>query len=232
MRTIIIEDNEMERENLEILLVGIDEIKLVGTANTIQSGIELANRECPDLIFLDIQLGNENSLDHIHKLTFNPHIICCTLYDGYALQAFEVGVTDYLTKPITPEKLNRALKRLPNSDATHLDRTAEALPLDNGTTTQMVPFSQIIQITADHNYTTVRDEHRAEFLCTRRMQDWAELLPASLFAALDRSTIINRKQVASFSQLRSDRTAKITFRNQHTLEIGATALRRLKSIMG
>lgn len=231
MKTLIIEDNEIELENLKTLLADVQGYELIGTANTIKHGIELANSDRPDLIFLDIQLECENSLEHIHQLDFAPCIICCTLYPEHALQAFEVGVTDYLTKPITHEKLCRALNRLPDPDATHLDRATAALPLNNGTTTHMVQFSQIIQIIADRDYTTVRDNQDTEFLCTRRMQEWAELLPASLFATLDRSTIINRKQIDSFSQLTPDRLATITFQSGHTLEIGPTALRRLKAVL-
>ncbi len=231
MKTIIIEDNELDMENLKILLGEFNAFERVGTACTIKQGLELANSVRPDLILLDIQLECSNSLEHLHKLDYEPYIICCTLYNEHALQAFEIGVSNYLTKPITPEKLNRALNRLPDLEATHLDRISDALPLNNGSTTQMVLFNQIIQIIADRDYTTVHTESNEEFLCTRRMQEWAELLPVRLFAMLDRSTIINRKQIDSFSALSPERTATITFKNQHTLEIGPTALRRLKAIL-
>lgn len=233
MNILIIEDNEVEMENLKILLEGFEGCTLIGSADTIKLGIELANRDRPDLILLDIQLECENSLDHIHKLDFDPCIICCTLYDKHALQAFEVGVTDYLTKPITHQKLDRALSRLPQQEGlAPLDRSGETIPVHNGTTVQMIKFNQIVQITSDGDYTTVRDQQHTEFLCTRRMHEWAELLPASLFSSLDRSVIINRKEVASFSKLGEGRTATITFQNEHTLKIGATALRRLKTIVG
>ena len=229
MKVLIIEDNEVEMENLKILLADFEGYHLVGTANTIGCGIELANTDRPGLIMLDIQLECQNSLEHIHELDYTPFIICSTLYTEHALQAFEVGVTDYLTKPVTFEKLDRALGRLPALDA--LERPTEALPLNNGVSIQMVRFCQIIQIIADRDYTVVRDDHASEFLCTRRMHDWIELLPANLFISLDRSTIINREQVASFSQLDDNRTSTITFQNGQVLEIGATALRRLKSIL-
>ena len=229
MKTIIIEDNEIELENLLILLEKFDSFEVVETASTIEDGIKLANNQRPELIMLDIQLECQNSLDHIDQLDFTPYIICSTLYTQHALQAFEVGVTDYLIKPITHEKLHRALNRLPRS--LNMNRTAETLLLNNGKTSQMVPIKDVIQIVADGDYTSALDVKNTKFLCSRKMREWAELLPDSLFISIDRSTIINRNKIASFSQLDANRSAKITFHNGHTLNIGPTALRRLKSIL-
>ncbi|YCM42841.1 LytTR family DNA-binding domain-containing protein [Verrucomicrobiaceae bacterium 227] len=232
MRTLIIEDNEIETENLKILLGEFDPPRLIGAVDTIRQGIEVANRERPELILLDIQLECQNSLEHIHQLQYDPYIICCTLHTEHALQAFEVGVNDYLTKPITLEKLSRALTRIPDLTATgENDLEKQCIALDRGPHVNMVPLTQIIQICADGDYTVVRDLHDSEFLGRRRMSEWTKLLPSSLFISLDRSTIINRQRVASFTQLQPDRTAKITFDNGHTHTIGAAALRRLKSAL-
>jgi len=231
MNILIIEDNEIEQENLRIPLEKCDDCRLIGMADTIERGIEMANRERPDLLLLDIQLECENSLDHIHRLLYNPYIICATLYSEHALKAFEVGVSDYLTKPITREKLDCALQRiLKRYGSVMPKRASEAISLSNGTTTQMVPFHEIIKITADGDYTFVVDEHQTQFICSRRMREWGELLPPSSFIALDRSTIVNREKIVSFTALTADRTATIKFQNGATHQIGPTALRRLKSV--
>jgi two-component system response regulator LytT len=231
MNILIIEDSEIEMENLQILLEAFDQYKVIGAADTIKEGIEMANSQQPEVIILDIQLECENSLEYIHELNYSPHIICSTLYTEHALQAFEVGVMDYLTKPITHEKLCRGLNRIPGPDAPSRASTEHtALALRCGTRTQMVPLEQIILIAADRDYTTVSDRNKTEFLSTRRMREWSEILPPKLFATLDRSTIVNLKHIDSHTQLGPDRTATIYFSNGHQLTIGSTAYRRLKSI--
>ena len=231
MTILIIEDNEIEIENLRILLEGFDEYDVVATADTIQQGIEIANSRQPDIIMLDIQLECQNSLEHIHQLTYGPYIICSTLCTEHALQAFEVGVSDYLTKPITHEKLSRALNRLPSvKDQPDPDAAKSSLPLSNGAKTQMVPIEQIILVTGDRDYTIVRDRNNSEFINTRRMREWSELLPPGLFATLDRSTIVNKGQIVSYTRLDADRTATVSFSNGHQHKIGSTARRRVKSI--
>lgn len=233
MKIFIIEDNEIEAENLKILLEGFDAYQLLGTADTIKQGIEVANKERPEIIFLDIQLECQNSLEHIDQLDYSPYIICATLHTEHALQAFEVGANDYLTKPITLEKLSRAMNRFTelHNEVAHQEVAQQTIPLHNGIRITMVPIDQVIQITADRDYTVVCDQEDTEYLCSRRMSDWVELLPTSQFILLDRSTIINIQQIDSFSRLSADRTAIITFLNGHTLSIGPTALKRLKSVM-
>ncbi len=232
MTLLIIEDNEIELENLKILLESFDDCTLIAEANNITLGIQLANLLHPDVILLDIQLEDQNSLDYVHLFNESPYIICTTLHTEHALQAFEVGVMDYLTKPITREKLDRALSRLPEPRALkNRDRTYQTVILSTGNTTQAVAINDLISISADGDYTIAYDTQNTRFLCSRRMREWAELLPASHFITLDRSSIVNKKQIASYSKLDDNRTATITFNNDATLNIGPTALRRLKSIL-
>lgn len=232
MRVLIIEDSEIELENLKILLTEFEGFDLIGTADTIREGIERANQERPDLLFLDIQLECKNSLEHIHKLEFSPYIICTTLHDSHALEAFEVGVTDYLTKPLSHQKLCRSLKRLQGSIrlAHHVQKEA-SIPLNNGNTIEQVKFAEILHVTSDRDYTVVHIENNKNFLCTRRLREWAELLPSNLFTSLDRSTMINRDRVIAYSRPNESNLAKVTFQNGQTLEIGTTAYRRLKEVL-
>ncbi len=231
MTILIIEDNEIEMENLKILLGGVDDFEVIATADNIHQGIEIANRLQPDIIMLDIQLECQNSLEHVHRLQYHPYIICSTLHTEHALQAFEVGVSDYLTKPITQEKLLRALNRLPKkTEQLNSGTHQNLLPLNVGTKVHMVPIESIILVTGDRDYTIVRDKDNSEFTNTRRMREWAELLPPKLFFTLDRSTIVNKAQIVSFTRLGVDRMATVHFTNGHQHKIGTIARLRLKAI--
>ena len=232
MTILIIEDNEIEMENLKILLEGFPDFRLVGVADSLFNGIDIANGLQPDIIMLDIQLECENSLDHLHQLKYAPYLICSTLHSKHALQAFEVGATDYLTKPITREKLARALNRIPMGHKPSLqDSTKESLLLKNGSKTERVPIELIVLITSERDYSTVRDEKNSIFISPRRMREWKEILPPHLFIHLDRSTIVNKAQVVSYTRQGFGRSAMITFINGETHQIGSTALQRLKSVL-
>jgi two-component system, LytTR family, response regulator len=230
MKTLIVEDNEIEAENLKILLEGFEHLQLIGAVDSVAKGFEIANSERPDLILLDVEVQGINSLEHIHLLNYDPYIVCCTLHRAHALKAYEVGVIDYLTKPIIEDQLERALKRITERGRVrNQDAGSRSISLKKGTQFIIVPFTEIMLITADGDYSMARNLENSEFIADQRMKEWAQLLPATLFLTLDRSTIVNRQQIVSFSQLSPDRTAKITFHNGYAHTIGAAALRRLKS---
>jgi two-component system LytT family response regulator len=228
MKTIIIEDNSVDLENLCILLEGEERCELVGTAATIEDGVALARRERPDLILTDIQLGPEISLEHLGDLGCNPAIICTTLYDSHALQAYDVGAVDYLMKPVTAQKLERALNRI-GSDSVRSENPQQSVLLKTGNATQVLSIDQIFLVSSERDYSAVFDQSGAFSLCDRRMYEWLELLPEGQFVSLDRSTIVNLKQVSSFSRGSDSRKGIITFSNGRTAEVGATAFRRLQT---
>jgi DNA-binding LytR/AlgR family response regulator len=223
IRTIIIEDSEIDMEHLRILLEDFAEVELVGTADTIASGMALAESLRPELILADVQLGADVSLDHLGKLAYEPMVICTTLYDDHALQAFDVGATDYLLKPVTSEALTRALGRL-SARISSDPLPPRSVLLRSGNKAQVTPLDQILLIEADCEHSTVMDSDGNSWLCSRRMPEWRDQLPADQFVVLDRSTIVNLKQISTFTQLDENSRSTITFLNGQTHLIGSTAL--------
>ena len=231
MRVIIIEDNEIEEENIRILLKAHDDIELIGSASNIETGMNLADKERPDLIFLDVQLGDDISLDYIDKLEYYPMIIFTTSYSSYALDAFNIGAIGYMMKPITRSSLDRALSRIRNLVAGPIKKDAadESVLLKTGTTSRIVSFNDIVIIEADRDYTSVLDVSGKRILCNEKMREWVELLPEDRFVRLDRSTIVNYKSVGSFGSLNASNRAKISFVSGQEIQIGPTALNRLRN---
>jgi two-component system LytT family response regulator len=72
----------------------------------------MINRLRPDLIFLDIQMPGKDGFEVVQQLDTVPYIIFCTAYDHFALKAFETNSIDYILKPITPERMAVALKKV------------------------------------------------------------------------------------------------------------------------
>jgi len=114
VKAIIIEDSRLARNELRELLKSHKHINLVAEAENCEQANALISEEQPDLIFLDINLPDGSGFDLLEKLDTIPQIIFTTAYDEYAIQAFEVNALDYLLKPIHPEKLKRAINKIPN----------------------------------------------------------------------------------------------------------------------
>ena len=112
VRTIIIDDERLARNELRKLLQEFNEIEVIDEAANVNEGIEKIEQQNPDLIFLDIQMPGKTGFDLLEELDRSPKVIFTTAYDEYALKAFEVNALDYLLKPIEPKRLSDAIQKL------------------------------------------------------------------------------------------------------------------------
>lgn len=111
--TLIVEDEEPAASRLIKMLKSIDnEIEIAAIADTVESAVRwLENHRQPDLIMLDIQLGDGLSFDIFKKAKVDSHIIFTTAYDEYAIRAFDTNSIDYLLKPVDENRLEKSLQK-------------------------------------------------------------------------------------------------------------------------
>src|SRR5881227_1533728 len=112
VRTIIIDDERLARNELKKLLQDFGEIEVIDEASNVQEGVEKIELQNPDLIFLDIQMPGKTGFQLLEELERAPHVVFTTAYDEYALKAFEVNALDYLLKPIEPKRLADAIHKV------------------------------------------------------------------------------------------------------------------------
>jgi two-component system LytT family response regulator len=112
VRTIIIDDERLARNELKKLLQDFSEIEVIDEAANVQEGLEKIELHNPDLIFLDIQMPGKTGFDLLEELDRTPKVIFTTAYDEFALKAFDVNALDYLLKPVEPKRLHDALQKV------------------------------------------------------------------------------------------------------------------------
>ncbi len=112
IRTIIIDDERLARNELKKLLQEFPEVEIIAEAVNAGDGIEKIESLRPDLLFLDIQMPGKTGFDMLAELDRTPVVIFTTAYDEYALKAFEVNALDYLLKPVEPRRLADAIQKL------------------------------------------------------------------------------------------------------------------------
>lgn len=122
MNTVIIEDEAVAVKNLKAILAEVaSDLNVIAVLDSIRSSVRyFRENEMPDLVFLDIQLADGESFAIFKKVEITCPVVFTTAYDSYALEAFKVNSIDYLLKPIEPENVIRALKKLEN--LTHTER--------------------------------------------------------------------------------------------------------------
>ena len=113
MITVIIEDEKLAAERLKELIREIDSsIVIAETLSSVEQSIKYFKQNNPDLIFLDIQLEDGLSFSIFDKVEIDVPIIFTTAYDNYAIKAFKLNSIDYLLKPISYKRLEKALQKL------------------------------------------------------------------------------------------------------------------------
>lgn len=113
LQTIIIDDVDLARERIKMLIAGDTEIEIVGECDSGNDAVAAILDLKPDLVFLDVQMPEMNGFEIVETVGAEnmPATIFVTAYDKFALQAFEVNAVDYLVKPFDKERLTKAVER-------------------------------------------------------------------------------------------------------------------------
>jgi two-component system, LytTR family, response regulator len=113
IRTMIVDDEVLARQNVEALLRSDPEITIVAQCGNGTQAIEAIKQHQPDLLFLDVQMPGMSGFDVLAKLPADvlPQVVFVTAYDHFALQAFDVQAVDYLLKPFNRARFQEALAR-------------------------------------------------------------------------------------------------------------------------
>lgn len=112
MKVLIVEDEALAAVHLANLLGrNWPEIKIISVSDSIAAAVTVLQEEAPDLIFMDIQLGDGLSFEIFNQVEVKAPVIFTTAYDHYALEAFQRNGIGYLLKPILEQALNEAISR-------------------------------------------------------------------------------------------------------------------------
>lgn len=200
IRTLIVDDEKFARSDLRELLSAFPSIEVIGEAKNIKKAIEAIEELKPDLIFLDIQYPGETGFDLFERTGIKAKVIFVTAYDEYAIRAFDVNACDYLLKPVNPDRLALAIKRLNESRNNSISDVIK-ITNDDSIYLQMnykyyfVRVDSIIKITAAGHYTDIVTTKGLHGLTSKHLWEWIECLPKESFIQVHRSTIINMNLV-------------------------------------
>ncbi|MFA0961775.1 LytR/AlgR family response regulator transcription factor [Roseivirga sp. BDSF3-8] len=203
MKAIIIDDERLARKELSNLLAEHKEIELVGEAVNAEDAKEKINELKPDLIFLDIQMPGKTGFELLEELDKVPRVIFTTAYDEYALKAFEVNALDYLLKPVQPERLSEAMKKLSGSKSGQTKKAGEAgkklntndqVFVKDGDKCWFVKLSDVRLFESDGNYIKVYFD-KFKPMIHKSLNALDERLDDRMFFRVSRKHIINLEWV-------------------------------------
>jgi two-component system, LytTR family, response regulator AlgR len=205
LRTLIVDDEPLAVERMQIVCAGLDGVEVVGTASDGAQALRLIAALAPDLLLLDIampELDGVATARALAKAERRPTIVFVTAFDSFAVEAFDLDAVDYVLKPVSPERLGRAIER-----ATARRQEPAAAPASDYAEEFWVPYrSELIRIAAQDidRIDAERDYMRLvvgerSFLLHQTIQALEARLDPAKFIRLHRSTIVRRDRIAGLS---------------------------------
>jgi two-component system LytT family response regulator len=188
------------------------EITLIGKANSVISAAKLLQKNHPDILFLDIMLGDGTGFDILEIVPkLKSKIIFVTASDEYAIKAFKFAAIDYILKPYSNEDLANAIKKAkeqiqPNKEQLSVLQdsiknprsTSQKISLHTSEKIIVVQISEILRCKSDNNYTTFYLENGQRILVSKTLKYYADMLKEHQFIRVHQSHLINIKYIKEF----------------------------------
>jgi two-component system LytT family response regulator len=199
IRVLLVDDEEPARDRLRRLLAEVGDVEIVGEAGDGERAMEEIARLAPDVVFLDIQMPGCTGMEVAASLPSpRPHIVFCTAFDQYAVDAFELSAADYLLKPVNRARLAQALDRVrgghTSDDAIEKATLAAAPPARflarRGSAYRVVAARDVLSFVSEDGVTKLHavDQH---YWMSPTLNDLEVRLDARRFFRISRAAIIN-----------------------------------------
>lgn len=209
-RALIVDDIENSRITLvHDLKEYCPEINIVGEADGVKSALEKISTLKPEVVFLDIQMGDGTGFDLLTQLKEIPfQIIFTTALDSYGIKAIKFSALDYLLKPIDPDELIKAVGKLTQNEKSNAIQDSINLLIENmkGAAAQpgnkriaihslekvhMIHIDDIIRCESQGAYTIFHLKQKEQILATKNLKEFEELLAPHSFIRVHHSHLIN-----------------------------------------
>jgi len=236
LRTLIVDDEPLAVERMQVICADLEHLSVIGTASDGGAALRLVDALSPDLLLLDMTMPEMDGLSVARALVGRadaPAVIFVTAHDDFAVEAFDLEAVDYVLKPVTPERLQRAIARAV------IRRGQQASPASQWLAEFWVPHrSELIRIEAalveridaERDYVRLHVE-QASYLLLQTIAGLEARLDPAKFIRIHRSCILRRDSIRG---LRHEGLGvwSVEVAGGKVLRIGRTYLSRVKAMAG
>jgi two-component system LytT family response regulator len=212
LTAILIDDEQKSRETLDAMLKRYcKNVKIIGTAENVETGLALLKEVTPDILFLDIQMPDGTGFNLLQKLDKREFdVIFTTAYDQFAIKAIKFSALDYLLKPIDPEELIDAVDKVINNQKEkkkNLDvllenvedgKEPEKIVLSTSEGMHIIEIQNIIRCQADDYYTLFFLNDGKKIMVSKTLKESEKLLDSSSFIRPHKSHLVNTTYIKTY----------------------------------
>lgn len=243
-KAIIIDDEPLARTMVREYLQGFPDIEVMMECGDGFEGVKAIQQHQPDLIFLDIQMPKINGFEMLELVDQPPAVIFTTAFEEYAIKAFELYAIDYLLKPFSKDRFEKAVRKweqqngqeriaatsnLLNAPARDPSQQNRVVVKDNGKI-RIIPTTNIQYLEAADDYVKI---HTAEgvFLKNKTMGYFEEMLGPQNFIRVHRSYIVNVQLITRIDPYEKENHLAILSIGAR-LPVSKSGYAKLKQVLG
>lgn len=240
---LIVDDEELARSMVRECLQAWPQATDIRECGDGFDALKAIQQQKPDLIFLDIQMPKINGFELLELLDEPPAVIFCTAYDEYALRAFEANAVDYLLKPFSQERFDKAFQKFlqsPEKITEHISQLKDStgksqtegnrIVVKHHGNIRIIPAAEVLCVEAWDDYVKI---HTAEHVFVKKQTlSWYEKsLPESQFLRVHRSFLVNMTQITAIEPGEGD-NKEVRLKNGYHVPASRSGYQRLKEKLG
>lgn len=245
MTAVIIDDEPLARSVVIEYLQAFPQIKIAAECNDGFEGVKAIQQHKPDVIFLDIQMPKINGFEMLELIVEPPAVIFTTAFDEYAIKAFEAHAVDYLLKPFSQERFNKAVEKWLGQSTLQKQKQAveelvqapspipsqaERIVVKNGGKIKIINVHAIKFLEAADDYVKIHTSEGA-FLKNKTMGFYEKVLPTEGFVRTHRSYLVNVQEITRIEPYEKESHLAI-LRNGEKLPVSKAGYAKLKAVLG
>jgi len=246
-KALIIDDEPLARMVVREYLMDFPQVEVLQECGDGFEGVKAINQLQPDLVFLDVQMPKINGFEMLELVESQPAVIFTTAFDEYAIKAFETHAIDYLLKPFSKDRFQKAVEKylnqapaaapekknteeLINSVVPPSPSQHERIVVKTGTKVKIIPVQDVIYLEADDDYVSI---HTAEgsFLKNKTMGFFEQTLDPTQFVRVHRSYILAVQQITRIDPYEKDAHIAI-LKSGDKIPVSKTGYVKLKAVLG
>jgi len=242
IRAIIIDDEPLARSVINEYIQSFSQIDIVEECNDGFEGLKAIMQHKPDLIFLDIQMPKITGFEMLELIEQPPPVIFTTAFDEFAMKAFEAHAIDYLLKPFSKERFDKAVNKLISQTKINEDAlpallqsssnfaSTERIVVKNGGKIKIIHLHEILYLEAADDYVKIYTKE-GSFLKNKTMGFFEATLSTHQFVRTHRSFIINIQEITRIDPYEKESYLAI-LKSGSRIPVSKNGYAKLKTVLG
>ncbi|MGX5817568.1 LytR/AlgR family response regulator transcription factor [Chitinophaga lutea] len=241
IKAVLIDDEPLARELVREYLQAYPQVEVLAECNDGFEGLKAIQQYQPDLLFLDIQMPKINGFEMLELVDKLPCVIFTTAFEEYAIRAFEVNAIDYLLKPFSRDRFDKALQKMMERrselSTELLEAASREVPAQQHRVVvktdgriKIIPVQDIHYLEAADDYVKIVTQEGA-FLKNKTMAFFEKMLDPQQYIRVHRSYIVNVGQITRIEPYEKE-TYLAILRDGSKIMVSKTGYPKLKEVLG